>query len=97
MTTDTVPEARPHTSRQFAERLQFLTDEAESVCAFDLVYGLVGVCQALDRQPVDLADDYETHEVATRLKTAARLLAEQLEARIEYCSPRRALRKDGTR
>lgn len=84
MSTATVTDARPAEAPRFVERLHFVTNEHEHVKAFDLVYALTGVCQAIDRHPLGLADDIDAHEVHNRLATAARLLAEQLEERIEH-------------
>ena len=97
MSADTIPEVRPQTARRFSERLSFLTDEAESVTAFDLVQALVGVCQAMDRCPVGQSDDREAHEMHNRRATGARLLAEQLEARTECSGTRREIRSGGAR
>ena len=70
------------------EALHFITGPGEDLPALALVNALVGVTNAID-YGVNFRDD--DHEIDTRdnLAVAARLLAEQLQARLSQAPARR--------
>lgn len=83
-TTDSTTATEARQPKRTAEHLRFVPAEGDRLHAFDLVFALTGVCRAMDANPVTGSDDYEAHDIAARLATAARILADQVESRLEF-------------
>lgn len=83
--------ARQQAAPRHVERLKFITDEFENLASHDLVNALVGVSWALDD---GVTGRDELHDLAVRggLATAARILAVQLQNRLETEPRRRGVR-----